>query len=444
MGCVPKRGRGEKAVRIMDPVHNFIDVSEYPVVLELINTAHFQRLRSLQQLGLASAVYPSATHTRFAHSIGVMHVFLTLFDAVAEKSGLSRSTVEQIRPAGAVAALLHDLGHGPLSHVSEKFLEGGLFSHERMTRDVIASPGITRVLEGNGIDARLVADLLRHAAPADLLFVSQLLNSQLDADRMDYLMRDSLFTGLEYGRIDMHRIASTMRLWEEDEPAKIRGTIVVDEKGAESVASYVLARYFMYEGVYQHKAIRSAESMLTMAFKRASSLPGTRGSVPGAARQVSPKKLLELDDHMCYGLLRQWAKSGDGVLRDLSGRLLRRDLFKAVTVADSRGDVLAFLGSHREVRRAFARRRLSMDYYFIVDGQVAAGYQPYSAVNSDDKATAIDHIVVAGRSGGLEEISQWSDIVGATTRLAGRPRVFCPGSVAGEVRHILGERAREQ
>lgn len=130
------------------------------------------------------------------------------------------------------------------------------------------------------------------------------------------------------------------------------------------------------------------------------------------------------------------------MLRDLSGRLLRRDLFKAVTVADSHGDVLAFLGSHREVRRAFARRRLSMDYHFIVDEQVAAGYRPYSAVNSDDKATAIDHIVVAGRSGGLAEISQWSDIVGATTRLAGRPRVFCPGIVAEEVRRILGGGAR--
>ena len=99
----------------MDPVHNFIDVSEYPVVLELINTPHFQRLRSLQQLGLASAVYPSATHTRFAHSIGVMHVFQTLFDAIAEKSNLSRRAAAQIRPVGAAAALLHDLGqaHSP-------------------------------------------------------------------------------------------------------------------------------------------------------------------------------------------------------------------------------------------------------------------------------------------------------------------------------------------
>lgn len=130
-----------------------------------------------------------------------------------------------------------------------------------MTRDIIASSGIAKVLESNGIDPRLVVDLLKREAPADLLFVSQLLSSQLDADRMDYLMRDSLFTGLEYGRIDMHRIASTMRLWEGDGPAKMRGTVVVDEKGAESVASYILARYFMYEGVYQHKAIRSAESM---------------------------------------------------------------------------------------------------------------------------------------------------------------------------------------
>ena len=438
LGCVPKRSRKEKAVRVMDPVHNFIDVSEYPVVLELINTAHFQRLRSLQQLGLASVVYPSATHTRFAHSIGVMHVFLTLFDAVAEKSSLSRRAAAQIRPVGAVAALLHDLGHGPLSHVSEKFLEGGRFSHERMTRNIIASPGIASVLKDNDIDPCLVADLLRHEAPADLLFVSQLLSSQLDADRMDYLMRDSLFTGLEYGKIDMHRIASTMRLWEEDEPAKIRGTIVVDEKGAESVASYILARYFMYEGVYQHKAIRSAESMLTMAFKRASSLSGARASVPGTAGQVSPEELLSMDDHACYGLLRRWAESMDPILQDLSLRLLRRDLFKSATVAGSHNAIPAFLSAHEEIRRAFEKLNLSMDYYFIGDEQVAAGYRPYSAADSDKKRAAINHIMVVDKSGQLEEISQWSDLVGATTTLASRPRVFCPGAVAGEVRRILG------
>ncbi len=422
----------------MDPVHNFIDVSEYPVVLELINTPHFQRLRSLQQLGLASAVYPSATHTRFAHSIGVMHVFQTLFDAIAEKSNLSRRAAAQIRPVGAAAALLHDLGHGPLSHVSEKFLEEGRFSHERMTRDIIASPGIAKVLEDNGIDPRLVADLLRHEAPADLLFVSQLLSSQLDADRIDYLMRDSLFTGLEYGRIDMHRIASTMRLWEGDGPAKMRGTVVVDEKGAESVASYVLARYFMYERVYQHKAIRSAESMLAMAFKRASSLPGARGSVPGAAGRVSPEALLSMDDHACYGLLRRWAESRDPILRDLSLRLLRRDLFKSATVAGSLSGIPAFLSAHEEVRKAFERHNLSMDYYFIGDEQVAAGYRPYSAADSDKKRAAINHIMVAGKSGRLEEISQWSDLVGATTRRASKPRVFCPSAVAGEIRRILG------
>ena len=438
MGSVPERGRSDKAVRVMDPVHDLIDVSEYPVVLELIDTPHFQRLKSLQQLGLASVAYPSATHTRFAHSIGVMHVFLTLFDSVAKTSGISRGTLAQIRPVGAAAALLHDLGHGPLSHVSETFLEGGEFRHERMTRDIIMSRRIAGVLRRNGIDPRLVADLLKREAPAGLLFVSQLLSSQLDADRMDYLMRDSLFTGLQYGRIDMRRIASTLRLWDGDGPARVRGTVVVDEKGAESVASYVLARYFMYEGVYRHKTIRSAETMLATAFRRASGLPGARGSVPGAAGRVTPDALLPMDDHSCYALLRQWAGSRDAVLRDLSSRLLRRDLFKSVSVASSRGAVPGLLGSHEELKRAFRGRGLSMDYHFIGDEQVAAGYRPYSAADSDGEGAAINHIMVADRRGRLEEISRWSELVGATTRLAGRPRVFCPSAVAEDVRRILG------
>lgn len=195
MGDVPVRGRKDKPVRIMDPVHNFIDVSEYPVVLQLISTPYFQRLKSLQQLGLASVVYPNATHTRFGHSIGVMHVFLTLFDSVVKTSDIDPETIKKIRPVGAVAALLHDVGHGPMSHVSERFLESGRFSHERMTRDIIMSPSVASVLRRNHIDPHLVISLLKREVPADLLFVSQLLSSQLDADRMDYLMRDSLFTG---------------------------------------------------------------------------------------------------------------------------------------------------------------------------------------------------------------------------------------------------------
>lgn len=440
-GSVPKRGRKDKAVRIMDPVHNFIDVSEYPVVLELIDTPHFQRLKSLQQLGLASVAYPSATHTRFAHSVGVMYVFLTLFDSVSRASRLSRRTAERIRPVGAVAALLHDIGHGPLSHASERFLEGGKFSHERMTRDIIASRHIAGVLRRNGIDPRLVADLLRREAPAEMLFVSQLLSSQLDADRMDYLMRDSLFTGLQYGRIDMHRIASTLRLWDGGGPAKMRGTVVVDEKGAEAVASYVLARHFMYRGVYQHKAIRSAESMLAVAFRRASAVPGALGPIPGAAERVTPASLLSMDDHTCYGLLRRWAESKDSVLRDLSLRLLRRDLFKSIAVAKS-GAVPGYIRSAEDVGTAFRKSRLDISYYFIDDDHTAAGYRPYRAVDSSEKDAEINHIMVADKAGNLEEISEWSKIVEATTRLPGEARVFCPGAVAGEVGRILGGGAR--
>ena len=239
----------------------------------------------------------------------------------------------------------------------------------------------------------------------------------------------------------MRRIASTMRLWEEDGPAKMRGTAVVDEKGAESVASYILARYFMYERVYQHRAIRSAESMLAMAFRRASSLPG--GPAP-APRGGQARKSCSI-----WTTARATTRSGSGSQEGTASCAACRSgcsdgIPKAVAVADPAGTIANFAGSERGVERALARRRLSMHCRLVVDEQVAAGCRPYSAAGSDDKGAVIDHVVAAGRSGGLEETSRWSELVGAATRLAGEFRVFCPGSVAGEIRRILGGHAREQ
>ena len=440
MGDIPVRDRNDKAVRIMDPVHNFIDVSEYPVILELIDTPHFQRLKALQQLGLASIVYPNATHTRFAHSIGVMHVFLALFDSAVKRSSLDAKTVERIRPVGAVAALLHDVGHGPMSHASERFLESGKFNHERMTRDIIMSPRIAGVLRRNSVDPRLVVNLLKREVPADLLFLPQLLSSQLDADRMDYLMRDSLFTGLQYGRIDMYRIASTMKILDMDSSGQVQRRVVVDAKGVDPVANYILARHFMYQGVYRHKTIRSAEAMLAKTFDRASKLPRVGSAVPGIVGKVNPNTLLPLDDHACYGMLRAWAVSGDPILSDLSQRLLRRNLFKTVIVDAPARSIVNSIRS-QEVGRAFEKRRLDAEYYLIHDDPVPAGYQPYSAADSSDAGTAIDRIMVVNRSGGLEEISTLSPIVDATTRLSGESRIFCPSSVAGVVCRTLNGRA---
>ena len=422
-------------------MHNFIDVSEYPVILELIDTPHFQRLKSLQQLGLAHIVYPNATHTRFAHSIGVMHVFLTLFDAVVKTSRLDPEAIARIRPVGAVAALLHDIGHGPLSHVSERFLEGGQFDHERMSHDIIMSPYVADVLKRNRIDVRLVVSLLKREVPTDLLFVSQLLSSQLDADRMDYLLRDSLFTGLQYGRIDLYRIASTMRLWYGDRPKLMRGAVVVDGKGVEPVANYILARHFMYSGVYQHKTIRCAEAMLAKAFGRASKLAGIRPAALGISGPVGPDKILSLDDHMCHGMLRKWAVSRDPILRDLSSRLLRRNLFKTVFVDNLVKGVANSIRS-QGVAKAFKERRLDMDYYIMHDDLAPAGYRPYSAVDSADSVA--DRIMVVNRSGELEEISNISAIVEATTKLASETRIFCPESVAGDVQRTLSGRLDPQ
>lgn len=171
LGSVPS-GSGRETL-VMDPVHGQINISEYPVVEELVGTPYFQRLRRLSQLGLASCVYPGATHTRFSHCLGVMKVFFTLFDPVASHSKIDSERVKRLRHVGAAAALLHDLVHGPFSHASEQILDGGKYDHEEMTKSIITGTTVSGILERNNISPRLItyarADCTRLFLPKSVL-----------------------------------------------------------------------------------------------------------------------------------------------------------------------------------------------------------------------------------------------------------------------------------
>lgn len=439
LGEVPRRGRDDKIVQVMDPVHNFIDISEYPVVRELIDAPHFQRLRRLHQLGLASAVYPNATHSRFAHSIGVMHTFLVLFDSVAKNSGLEAGRSEGLRPVGAVAALLHDVGHGPFSHASEKFLHGGRFNHEDMAQDIIRSRPVRDILQGNRIDPQLICDILAHKVPKDMLFVSQLISSQLDADRLDYLMRDALFTGVSYGKIDVRRIANSLSIWGSPEPKpSLEGTIVVSKKGVEAVEDYLLGRHHMYRRVYHHKTIRCMENMLINTFRLASALPHAHPMREYMAKKITPEMMLSLDDYACHSAICGWRGSQHKILSDLSGRLIERRLLKARLSAK---DTMIRLGLNKmdSIRGAFKRRGLDFDHYFIQDSEEKSGYDPYTATSLDDEQTATSHIMVNAGGGDLKEISEVSVLV--RTMSAARDdsvRIFYPEDLSGEIGGILG------
>src|SRR5437016_3082082 len=252
----------EKIIR--DPVHDVIafrmDAPAEALLFRLLNSIEFQRLRRIRQLGMASLAYPGADHSRYSHSLGVMETARKILDQL----GQSHYIAPEPRTICLCAALLHDLGHGPFSHVFERV--SGI-EHEELTRRVILDPA-------SGIHATLlrrdpslpekIADFL--ACKPRRTFLCDVISSQLDADRLDYLLRDNLMTGSRYGGYDLRWLLHSMTIDEKSD------RLAVNWKGVSAVEAYLQARYHMYRNVYFHKVVRAAEGMLRLALKRAQSL----------------------------------------------------------------------------------------------------------------------------------------------------------------------------
>src|SRR5437868_4931929 len=273
-------------------------------MVRLIDSFEFQRLRRIKQLGLALFTYQGAEHSRFAHSLGVLHLMTRVLDRLSEKYRIP----EEARAAARAAALLHDTGHGPFSHVMEKVLN---FHHEEWTRRVVLS----EETEAGQILRDYSADLPRSVAaiiagtfqPA---FLAQLVSSQLDVDRMDYLLRDSLMTGAKYGNFDLEWIVNAIEI---DEAAD---RIYVSARGLYAVEEYLQARYYMFRQVYYHRTLRSAEAVLRSALRRALELIGEGGRVwcaPGTAfskvllrQPLTIAEHLEMDDSDIIFHIKRW------------------------------------------------------------------------------------------------------------------------------------------
>lgn len=238
---------------LRDPIHGYINIY-YQVIWDLIGTPEFQRLRRIHQLGGTLQVYHTAEHSRFGHSLGVYEVVRLMIENVKNLKDVL-SEFEQV--AVLCAGLLHDLGHGPFSHSFETITG---IDHEKITdRIILEETKVNQVLvEAHPDLPKAVADIIAHRHERKLL--SQMISSQMDADRMDYLLRDSYFTGVSYGEFDLFRILRTIRIVEDK--------MVVKESGIHAVEDYIMARYQMYWQVYLHPVSRSYESLLTAIFKR--------------------------------------------------------------------------------------------------------------------------------------------------------------------------------
>jgi HD superfamily phosphohydrolase len=234
---------------ITDPVHRYIRFSE--VEKELIDTAVFQRLRRIRQLAGAHLVYPSAQHSRFEHSLGTMHIAGYAGETLHTKGYLDdKDKVQKLR----LAALLHDIGHGPFSHLFEEVLELKCrTSHEDMGKQIISKSEISDILKKHGYNSSDICKL--SFGESKIKFFNEIISGGLSADLMDYLSRDGLFTGVEYGKIDYHRLISSFEVVSN-------GHLAINRSALYSFESMLISRYEMFKAVYFHKTVRSAEVML--------------------------------------------------------------------------------------------------------------------------------------------------------------------------------------
>ena len=415
-----------------DPVHGFVSVPK-GLVLGLVETPEVQRLRRIRQLGLGFLVFPGAVHTRFEHGIGAMALMQEALDTLREKG----TVMDTDEVDGALAAaLLHDVGHGPFSHTLEHDLlppgpSGTPAHHERMSRALIAR------LDAR-LGGRLATTLAIFDGTYDRSFFHSLVASQLDMDRLDYLRRDSFYTGVAEGVVGVDRVIKTMRV----HPSGIDGQIAIEAKGAYAVENVLLSRRLMYWQVYLHKTVLAADHVLRAAFARARSrwgadpaldhtAPSLAFFLSGAATadDLAPEAdgheaLLDaftaLDDPDVLYSLKRWAGSRDRVLADLARRFLDRDLFRTTPLDAPPTE--AELNAWREaVATWLVAEGISPRSEAAADSRlyVASGTARLAAYDSDR-----DAICILERDGRVRELSEAAGDATAGALEARRERAY--------------------
>ena len=385
----------EKVFR--DPVHNYIPVDN-PIIYDLINTKEFQRLRRIKQLGSSSFTFHGAEHSRFSHCLGVYHLARRVIGIFEKKYPDIWNPEESLLTM--VTALLHDIGHGAYSHTFESLFGT---DHEEFTQKIITNPEteVNAVLKRVSPDfPHQVASVINHSYPNKQ--VVQLISSQIDVDRMDYLLRDSYFSGVKYGEFDLSRILRVIR--------PLENGIAFSSDGMHAVEDYVLSRYQMYMQVYFHPASRAMEVLLKNLLKRAQELyldhkdffrQSSPHLVPFFENQISLDDYLSLDDGVMNTYFQTWMTASDKILADLAKRYTNRKVFKSISFEEDDSEKLAVL---RDLVKSVG---FEPDYYTAVHNNFDLPYDVYKP-DSQQSRTQIEMIQ---EDGTLIELSQLSDLV---------------------------------
>jgi hypothetical protein len=421
-----------------DPVHNLIrfDRAKDKLVLELIETQEFQRLRNIRQTGVSHLVYPGATHTRFSHALGVAYLMKRVIEHFFELGVLKKlaRSLEKHRELLMATALLHDLGHFPFSHLLEELSNE---DHEAWTIKIIQDPKS----EANQIllardktyPSQMAKILNKTFTPA---FAVKLISSQLDVDRMEYLLRDSFHMGVRYGYFDIEWLMHSLRLVQ----SKGDWELAIDQrKGAHAVEAYLLARYYMYQQVYHHKTNRAADVLLKKTLQRAAEL--MRQGIDLATTDALRKLLVrfkefscadhfQLDETTLQFAFKSWEKVKDPILSDLCWRLNRRKIFKTI-------DLPKGVYRKQKARLETLAKSEGFDptYYLVLD---RVSDDPYSDRYLEAGQPTTEGILLVQENGSLVELSQVSDIIRSIReKTFVQERLCMPGELREKVKKIL-------
>jgi HD superfamily phosphohydrolase len=373
---------------INDPVYGFITI-DHPLILQIISHPWYQRLRNIHQMAFAHLVYPGAVHSRLHHSLGAYHLMCT---ALQELKGKGIPVTEEEELGAKIAILLHDIGHGPFSHALEQELITGVH-HERISLLLMQ-----KLNQEFGGQLKTAIDIFTNKH--EKCFLHQLVSGQLDVDRMDYLNRDSFFTGVAEGVIGYDRIIKMLTVKDDD--------LLVEEKAIYSIEKFLVSRRLMYWQVYLHKTVLSAEMMLVKIIRRAKELlhggvevSAATGEMNIFLRQTGDFDIRDnldtfcrLDDHDVMASIKNWSRHPDKILSLLSRSLVERNLFKARLQALPFDEEMVY-GKMKELRERLGITENEVGYFVFTGEASNTTYDP-----ADEK------IRILFKDGSVKDISQ--------------------------------------
>lgn len=371
----------EETKVLRDPIHGYIHIDEQ-VIWDCLNAREFQRLRRIHQLGGVYQVYPTAQHSRFTHSLGVYEIIRRMINEI---KGLREELDDFEKIQVLCAGLLHDRGHGPFSHLFENLSH---VHHEQMGINILLDPGTQvhqALIKEDPRLPRLVADIIEHTHEKTIL--SQLISSQLDADRMDYLLRDAYETGTSYGKFDLERVLRTIRVK--------NGTFCVKESGMHSIEDYIMARYHMYWQVYLHPDSIGYELLIQMFFKRYKEVDPSIVPIFQCMKDgMSLDEFYLMDENRMMTGFQEALVCHDRILQDLAERILDRHLFEWT--------------EDPQIDRTSLKDK---EYYYYEEVSESKAYLPYRELDGTQTIWILD------TEENLKPLSQCSEIVKALLKM---------------------------